>query len=348
LPRRAIVKIVTPVEVNVAGRYARGLAVGVLLLLAAAALELLLGVTGPGLPDAATLRLRLLRLGASLTVGAALSMVGCAFQTLLQNPLADPYILGVSGGAALGGTLALALGVPAVSLPLAGLVLELDGTFLFSFLGGLAAIGLLFGLVLRGRGAWLNPYALLLAGFALNAFCSALVLFVRVMVESTKTQEVLLWLIGNLSDARLTGPNLALFGLLLLLGGGWLVASAKQLNLLSLGDDAARSLGVNADRVRLLVFLASSLMVALSVSLAGMVGFVGIIVPQAVRLLFGADLRFLLPLSALYGGVFLAVSDAFTRALFPWLHTELPVGLVSAVIGAPLFVWILRREVRHA
>ncbi len=330
------------------GRYGRGFAWGSALAVAAAATSLLSGTTGLGLPSPEVLALRLARLAASALVGASLAVVGTAFQTLLRNALADPYILGVSGGAALGGTLALAAGLPAIVLPLGAFALELDATFLGAFAGGLASILFLFGLALRGRGAMLHPWALLLVGFALNAFCSALVLCVRALVETQKTQEILYWLVGTLSDTRLTGPNLVLFGLAFALGGGYLLARAKALSVLALGDDAARSLGLRPERARLALFAASSVMVALSVSLAGMVGFVGILVPQVVRLLFGADLRYLLPLSALYGAVFLALADTVTRLLFLAFATELPVGLVSALVGAPVFVWILRREVRDA
>jgi len=330
------------------GRYGWAFAVGIILALVAAALAMLAGTTGLGLPGPEVAALRALRLAASALVGASLAVVGTAFQTLLRNALADPYILGVSGGAALGGTLALAAGLPAWVLPLGPLVLELDATFLGAFVGGLASILFLFGLALRGRGAMLHPWALLLVGFALNAFCSALVLCVRALVETQKTQEILYWLVGTLSDTRLTAPNLALFGLTFILGGGYLLSQAKALGVLALGDDAARSLGLRPERARLALFAAASLVVALSVSLAGMVGFVGILVPQAVRLSFGADLRYVLPLSALYGAVFLALADTATRLLFLAFATELPVGLVSALIGAPIFVWILRREVRDA
>jgi iron complex transport system permease protein len=330
------------------GRYASGFGIGLALAAGASVLALVAGTTGLGIPSPDVLVLRAVRLGASALVGASLAVVGTAFQTLLRNALADPYILGVSGGAALGGTLALAAGVPGVALALGPLALELDGTFLGAFAGGLASILFLFGLALRGRGVLLHPWALLLVGFALNAFCSALVLVVRALVETQKTQEILYWLVGTLSDARLTGPNLAVFAVAFSLGGGFLLARAKTLSVLSLGDDAARSLGVRPGRARLALFVAASLMVALAVSLAGMVGFVGILVPQAVRLLFGADLRYLLPLSALYGAIFLALADTLTRLLFLALSTELPVGLVSALVGAPIFVAILRREVRDA
>ena len=325
--------------------YKRGLLIGLALLTLTTGLSLISGASGVGWPGGEILELRALRLIASFLVGGSLALTGTAFQTLLRNPLADPYILGVSGGAALGGTIALATGLPALTLALGPITLLLDATFLLAFVGGLLSIAFVFGVALGRRDASLNPYALILVGFALNAFCSALVLFVRVTVETRKTQEILFWLIGNLSDSRMTGPNLAVFALVFLAGGGYLIYSAKRLNLLSLGDDAARSLGVNATRLKLAVLIASSLVVGYSVSLAGMIGFVGIIVPQAVRLLAGADLRWLMPLSAIYGAVFLGLADVVTRLLFLVLHTELPVGLVSALVGAPAFVWILRREV---
>jgi cobalamin transport system permease protein len=328
--------------------YARGLVIAIIALALTTGLSLISGASGVGWPQEDILELRGLRLIASFLVGGSLALTGTAFQTLLRNPLADPYILGVSGGAALGGTIALAAGLPAMAVALGPITLLLDPTFVLAFVGGLLSIAFVFGIALRSRDASLNPYALILVGFALNAFCSALVLFVRVTVETRKTQEILFWLIGNLSDTRMTGANLIVFAIVFLVGGGFLMLSAKRLNLLSLGDDAARSLGVDATRLKLVVLIASSLVVGYSVSLAGMIGFVGIIVPQALRILYGADLRWLMPLSAIYGAVFLGLADVVTRLLFLVLHTELPVGLVSALVGAPAFVWILRREVRGA
>ena len=308
------------------------------------ALAVLSGTTGFGWPSDDVLDLRLMRVLAALLVGASLSVVGVVFQTLLRNPLADPYILGVSGGEVLGGALALALGLPTIFIALGPVALELDGTFTAAFVGALVTIVLLFALAFGGRRGASSPYALILIGFAVNAFSSALVLFIQVMIETRKTQEILFWLIGNLSDARLSGAGLLLFALVFAGGSGYLMARAKELNLLSLGDDVARSMGLSPARLKIAVFLAASLVVALSVSLAGMIGFVGIIVPQGVRALVGADVRYLLPFSAVTGGLFVSLADSITRLAFPLFQTELPVGLLSALIGAPLFIWILRRE----
>lgn len=267
--------------------------------------------------------------------GGALAIVGAAFQALLRNPLADPYILGVSGGAALGGTIAIALGLPTI----AGLATA--SVPLASFVGGLASIALVYGLSLRSRRS--NPHDVLLIGVVFNAFASAVIMFLKTVVSAQKAQEMLFWLMGTLSMERIGPAEITLTTALVVVGGVALLVDAGRLNLLTFGDEDARTLGVDVEAVRRRVFVSSSLMIGAVVALTGLIGFVGLVVPHAVRLVFGPDHRLLLPASALVGAAFLPLADLGTRLLFPVLATATPVGVVTAFIGGPVFLWLLRR-----
>jgi len=273
------------------------------------------------------LRLRIPRALLGMIVGAALAAAGSALQGLLKNPLADPFVLGVSGGAALGATVALALGLTA-----------LVGPSVFAFVGSVAAMGLVLA-VGRARG---SPYAALLTGVVFNAFAAAAITCIKTLVSPDRVGEILYWLAGSLGyepPATLAGAALLQCACL-----GVLWHQSGRLNLLSLGDDEAASLGVPVNRARSTILLAASLGVAGAVALSGLVGFVGLIVPHVLRLWLGPDQRLLVPASALGGGAFLVLSDLLTRLLFPLFHAELPVGVVTAVLGGPLFLWLLRRE----
>jgi iron complex transport system permease protein len=283
---------------------------------------------------------RLPRVALGAIAGGALAVVGAAFQALLRNPLADPYILGVSGGAALGGTIAIAVGLPGV----AGLATA--SVPLLSFAGGLGSLALVYGLSLRGRRA--RPHDVLLIGVVFNAFAAAVIMFLKTVVSAQKAQEMLFWLMGTLSMERISTTELALTALLAGLGALSLLLDAGRLNLLTFGDDDARGLGVDVEAVRRRVFVASSLMVGAVVSVTGLIGFVGLVVPHAVRLVVGPDHRILLPASVLVGAAFLPLADLGTRLLFPLLETATPVGVVTAVVGGPTFIWLLRRGRRLA
>lgn len=314
-----------------------------LLLLAAASLGLsvLLGeypvdlaraLREPASPDGQVLfGLRIPRALLGAMVGASLAASGSALQALLRNPLADPFVLGVSGGAALGATLALALGLQALA-----------GPSLFAFVGAVAAMAL----VLAAGRARSSPYAALLTGVVFNAFAAAIITCIKTLLTPDRLGEVLYWLAGNLGyEAPRT---LLAGGAVQLLALGVLWAESGRLNLLSLGDDEAASLGVPVRRTRVLVLLAASLSVAAAVALAGLVGFVGLIVPHLLRIWLGPDQRLLVPASALGGAAFLVLADAGTRMLFGVFHAEPPVGVVTAVLGGPLFVWMLSHRERPA
>lgn len=269
------------------------------------------------------------------TVGAALSASGLTFQAILSNPLADPYIIGVSGGAAVGGTLAMVLpfmrdlGAPAVSA--------------LAFLGGLSAVLLTWHLA-RDRTGRMRAYEVLLMGVVFNAFASAFVMFMKSVVRAEKAQEMLLWLMGTLSsDVRGFGAILASVSITVL-GLAVLFRHSPALNALTLGEEDAASMGVDVERTTKVAFVASSLLVAAAVSVAGLIGFVGLIVPHAVRLISGLDHRVALPASAMLGAAFLVLADLATRTLFPVFETEAPVGILTALIGGPVFVWLLKRE----
>ena len=270
--------------------------------------------------------LRVPRALLALIVGAALGASGATLQGLLRNPLADPFVLGVSGGAALGATLAIAAGLRA--------------TWFFAFAGSVAATALaLMGGRVQGQN---SPYASLLTGVIFNAFAAAAITSVKALVMPEKLGEILYWLAGTLGYE--SGRTLSLAAALQVVAIGVMWVFAGKLNLLMLGDDDASSLGVSVSAARLTILLAASLSVAGAVALSGLIGFVGLIVPHLLRLCLGPDQRLLIPCSALGGAAFLVFSDLLTRMLFSVFHAELPVGVVTGLLGGPFFLVVLHRR----
>ena len=328
-----------------------GLAVALLLPLVAAALAAGLA-TGAGElslraalngqePDATVLfRLRVPRVLLAAEVGAALSVAGVALQALLRNPLADPFVFGLSGGAAVGTAIVVAASGTAVGAAAfsAASFVGLLPAQLAAVAGALTAALFVFALG-RSRGQ-LEPTRALLVGVVFNSFASAIVLSMESILQPDQTQAVLLWLSGTLGYEAM--PLLAGAGIALLVPALVLIALAGRLNLLALGDEGAAALGVDVSRTRLLAFFAASAAVGIAVAFTGLVGFVGLVVPHAVRLVVGPDHRVVLPASALGGAAFLVLADAIARVLFRGLGAEPPVGAVTAIIGAPLFVMLLR------
>ena len=276
------------------------------------------------------LGVRLPRVALGLLVGAALATAGAVFQALLRNPLADPYVLGVSGGAALAGIAVLALGdviaLPTQSVPIA------------AFLGGIVATGLLYW-VSGGRGGS-GPTGLLLTGVVFNAVASAGIVFLASIAGFFEGSRIFLWLIGQLSAVEVDAAGLVAASVAV----GLTVACvlARSLNLLALGDESASELGVPVDAHRRALLLATSLMVGAAVSVSGLIGFVGLIVPHALRLVIGSDHRLLVPATAITGAGFLVLSDTLARSMMD--GRELPVGAVTALLGGPLFILLLRRS----
>ena len=274
--------------------------------------------------------LRLPRVILAGLVGMGLSVSGAVLQTSLRNPLADPFILGVSGGAALGASVAMSLGLSGVGF--------LSGSSLLALLGALLAT--LFVLQVGQR---VGPgFSILLAGVMLNAFAMALISFLRALTEPGKLGELLFWLSGVL---RYEAPE-ALGGLAVaqFLSFGVLWALASKLNALGLGDEDAQSLGIHVLRLHRWLYFLCSLSVASAVAFSGLIGFVGLLIPHLVRRLLGADMRKVLPGCAGLGAAFLMLADMLSRLMFRSLHTELPVGAITALLGGPLFfiLWLKR------
>jgi ABC-type Fe3+-siderophore transport system permease subunit len=275
---------------------------------------------------------RLPRTLAGALVGSTLASAGVVFQGLLRNPLATPFTLGVSAGAALGAMIAITF-APAFApagVPAAPLV---------SFAGSLLAVGIVY-LLARARHRGLSTNTLLLAGVTMNSFFSALILFVQYFADFTDTFRILRWLMGDL-DISSYQPLVSALPLLIVsfVSFAWL---ARPLNLLSLGDESAETRGLNVVRAQRTAFVSASLATGAAVSVGGPVGFIGIVVPHLVRLIVGPDHRLVLPASALFGAAFLVGCDVLARTVMSPI--ELPVGVITALIGGPFFLWLLVRK----
>ena len=280
------------------------------------------------------LQVRLPRLLLAGLVGGTLAMVGVALQALLRNPLADPFVIGISSGTALGVVLALLMGL---NLSFRGLT----ALPLFGFLGGLSALLFLYRLS-RVHGK-IFVQTLLLAGVILNAMLSAVIMFITYMVDADKVLGIVYWLMGNLGS--LDPKALAVVAVYSLIGMGILLRLARGLNLLALGDETAVSLGLDAERTKRTAFFASALLTGAVVSVSGLISFVGIMIPHVLRILIGPDHRLLLPASVLGGGIFLMAADTLGRSLIS--PTEIPVGVITALLGGPFFLVLLRRRGGH-
>jgi len=277
------------------------------------------------------LKERLPRVLLGIVVGAGLAAAGVVFQGLLRNPLASPYILGVSAGGALGA-------VTAIRLSLVGAFMGLSFITGFSFVGSLLAIGLVYWIGSPGGRA--SSVRLILAGVIVNAFFSSITMFLNYTADFTQSRRIVMWLMGGLylADYDLlwrSVPWVAL-GLVVL----WVIS--RDLNVLSFGDQAAAQLGVNVERAKRVAFFGGSLVTGVCVSVSGPIGFVGLVIPHMMRFIFGPDHRLLLPASAIVGGGFLVVCDTVARVGFG--AAELPVGVITAFVGGPFFIWLLRRS----
>lgn len=273
-------------------------------------------------------QVRLPRVMLGFLVGSCLASVGVALQALLRNPLADPYVLGVSSGAALGVAVAVLFGIGTTVLALS--LLPVCG-----FVGGLVALAVIYRMAATHER--LPIHSVLLAGVILNAIFSALIMFITSIMEPNRSFGMMAWLMGSLTAPAY--PVLVALSGYLLIGLVLLFKQVRVLNILALGEEPARSLGIDTERVKRFIFLVSALMTGAVVSFSGMIGFIGMIVPHAVRLVLGADHRLLLPASALVGGMFLMVADTMARTLF--VPSEVPVGVITALAGGPFFVYLL-------
>ena len=295
-------------------------------------LDIWRALTGQASSDATNTILwsiRLPRTALIALVGAALAGSGAAYQGLFRNPLADPYLIGVASGAGLGAVLAMSLNWPYTPLGLLAVPA-------MAFLASLLTVGLVY-MFARSRGE-VPTTNLILAGVAVSSFAGALTSYL--MLRSTgELRRAIGWLLGGVS---LTGwPSIFALAPYLTIGLGTLVLSGHALNLLQFGDDQAAQLGLDTRRARLIIILAASLVTAAAVSFAGIIGFIGLIVPHVVRIFWGADYRRIVPLSILGGASLLLLADTLARVVIA--PQELPVGIVTALAGAPFFLWVLRR-----
>lgn len=278
-------------------------------------------------------QIRLPRSILAFFIGASLSLSGASFQALLKNPLADPYILGISGGAALGYVLAVVFGLPFIFYPIYGFVFAL--------------LSLIFIYRLAQTQGRLITTNLLLIGVIFNAFSFAMILLINALAHFHQSQQILYLLLGSI--ASLPWSHLIILMIILSLAMFLIFIRSQELNIMSLGDREAFHLGVNIEKEKKWLFLLTSLLVGTSVSVCGLIGFVGLFVPHLMRLIFGADHRLLMPACVFFGGAFLTISDYLAGHLFIWesLQTRLPVGVITALIGAPAFVWLLKRQLKH-
>lgn len=273
--------------------------------------------------------IRLPRTILALLVGVSLSLAGAVFQALLRNPLADPHLLGISAGGALGvviGSGFIAVGSLAFSIPV------------LSFLGSFLAVLLVYRLSLRKNA--LSLYTLLLVGVMLNSFFVSIIIFLQTVIRSDELITILFWLLGNLSFSSF--HQLVVIFLIILCTSLPLFFQAKKINVLSLGESTAQTLGVSVESTKRFIFVLAAILTGTAVSASGMIGFVGLVVPHLARLLFGSDYRKLLPASALLGGILLIASDSLARVIIA--PQELPVGVVTSFLGAPFFIYFLKQR----
>lgn len=273
------------------------------------------------------LSIRLPRILLAIVAGSGLSMAGAVFQALLRNPLAEPYILGISSGGTVGAVLAIGLGISFsfITVPLA------------SFAGSLAVMVMVYTIATRyGK---VEPTTLLLAGVMVGAFFQAIILLL-VALFHREVRNAFLWLMGNLSSVDY--PALSVVGPIVGLASISLYMFSRSYNVIAAGDESAEQLGLHVERIKRVSYVLASLMTGFIVSVSGVIGFVGLIIPHICRMLFGYDHRVLLPASFFLGATFLVLVDLLSRTLIS--PAEIPVGAVTAVLGAPVFIWLLRRR----
>ena len=269
--------------------------------------------------------IRIPRLLLAIGVGGGLSVAGAVFQSLLMNPLADPYILGVSSGGSFGAVLALLLGLSFIWVEL------------FSVIG--ASIVILLVFLIGHRFGKLQPNILLLTGVMIGAFFSALILLLLTFLNDT-LRTAIFWLVGNLAMAdNFSAYYIIIFSLILSI---FLSFFGYKLNLLAMGDEDASNLGLNPKRIKSIIYILASVLVGIIVSVSGIIGFVGLLIPHVVRIIFGSDNRIVVPASFLVGAIFLVFTDTIARTVI--LPSELPVGVVTALIGAPAFIYLLKKR----
>ena len=273
--------------------------------------------------------LRLPRIALGILVGAALSTAGAGFQALLRNPLAEPYVLGVSSGAALGAILSL------IAAPHTAGAIQAA-----AFVGAAATTAAVY--FLGRRGGQLDSATLLLAGIVTASFLSAVIMFLMTTLNVGDLRGMAFWLMGDLASTP--SVDMRWLYLVLLIAVGSIYTTSSDLNLILTGEQEAQHLGVNVHRVKLVVYVAASVLTGLAVSVSGAIGYVGLLVPHVMRMLFGTDYRLLVPTSAIGGAIIILAADTLARTVIA--PTELPVGAMTALAGAPVFIYLMRRRAR--
>jgi iron complex transport system permease protein len=280
--------------------------------------------------------IRLPRIVLGMFVGASLAVAGTGFQALLRNPLADPYVLGVSSGAALGAILALIVEPHVVLAPVLAALLTPFG----AFLGAGATITAVYFLGRREK--QIDGTTLLLGGVITNSFLQAVIMFLMTSLMGSNLRGMAFWLMGNLSTSLQRSVYWVL-GVGFVVATGAIYTTSSDLNLLLSGEKEAMHLGVDVPRVRLVVYIAASVLTGLAVSVSGAIGYVGLLVPHVMRQLYGSDHRILLPTAAFGGAIAVVLADTIARTIVS--PAELPVGAMTAIVGAPLFIYLLRRGI---
>lgn len=276
------------------------------------------------------MNLRLPRILLGAIVGAGLGVVGAALQGMFKNPMADPYVLGISSGASFGAAIAIALGIQYVFFG-SGVIT------LFAFLGSIITI--LFVYNIAKTGGRIPSTTLLLSGIAINSMLMSLVSIIMIF-NRNKVEDIVFWVMGSVASSD--WKQVGFIFPIVVLGIIFIIAYSRDLNIMSTGEESARNLGVEVEKVKKLLILLCSLMVAACVSVSGVIGFVGLIIPHSIRLLAGADHRALLPFSAIGGAAFMVVCDTISRSIMPPM--EIPVGAVTSIFGAPYFIYLLYKN----
>ena len=275
--------------------------------------------------------IRMPRIVLAIAVGVGLSVVGIVMQAIVKNPLADPYILGVSSGASLGATLAVVLGIGSSF-----------GSNSLGIMGFIGAFGVsILVLIISNIGGRSNSIKLLLAGMALSSVCSSFSSFlVYISDDSQKLKTITFWLMGSLAGAKWN--EIVIIMPIIILGVIFFMTQYRTINLMLLGDEVSITLGTDLHKFRIIYLVITSLMIGLLVYVSGMIGFVGLIIPHIVRMIFGTDHKKIIPISALLGAIILIWADVLSRALIK--GTEIPIGIVISIIGSPLFVWLMIKK----
>ena len=275
--------------------------------------------------------IRMPRIVLAIAVGVGLSVVGIVMQAIVKNPLSDPYILGVSSGASLGATLAVVLGIGSSF-----------GSNSLGIMGFIGAFGVsILVLIISNIGGRSNSIKLLLAGMALSSVCSSFSSFlVYISDDSQKLKTITFWLMGSLAGAKWN--EIVIIMPIIILGVIFFMTQYRTLNLMLLGDEVSITLGTDLHKFRIIYLVITSLMIGLLVYVSGMIGFVGLIIPHIVRMIFGTDHKKIIPISALLGAIILIWADVLSRAIIK--GTEIPIGIVISIIGSPLFVWLMIKK----